>query len=123
MIHRCGGKGGSKADFAVVKREAHILNGTVGGFGAMRLQHLAETLDIACREGCEDDALRLLTTVEPVAAEAFAALAAKYDLRPADSIDRTARRMSCCYRSAIYTANSPPFYRPRIFWRRFGPNF
>ena len=62
------------ADLVAGQRQAHDLKGTSGGFGAIRLQRLAQALDIACKEDREEDARQLLTEIMPVARAAFDAL-------------------------------------------------
>ncbi len=70
------------AELAEAARLAHDLKATSGGFGAIRLQRLAASLDLACKEGREADARRLLRQIPSVAEEAYDALEAKYVSRP-----------------------------------------
>ncbi len=74
------------ADLAAVQRQAHDLKGTSGGFGAIRLQRLAQALDLACKEDREDDARQLLTEIMPVAQETFDALAVVRDARSSEIV-------------------------------------
>ena len=69
---------GDSQDLATIKRQAHDLKSTSGGFGAARLQRLVAKLDLACKEGRNADAQRLLRLVPPVAEEAYDALEAMY---------------------------------------------
>ena len=70
------------AKFGANQRESHVLNSTFGGFGAARLQRLARSLNLACKEIREQDSRQLVTEIVPVAREAIEALEAMYDPRP-----------------------------------------
>jgi CheY-like chemotaxis protein/HPt (histidine-containing phosphotransfer) domain-containing protein len=77
---------GNSADLLGLRRAAHDLKSNSGGFGALRLQRLAQALDLACKADREGDARWLVSEIEPVAQEAFAALEAAYVSRPSQTI-------------------------------------
>ena len=74
------------ADLVAVQRAAHDLKGTSGGFGAIRLQGLAQALDLGCKEVRGEDARQLLTEIMPVAQETFDALEVVRDVRSSEIV-------------------------------------
>ena len=67
------------SDFGAMKAIAHNLTSTSGGFGLTRLQHFAQSLQVACLEERGEDARQLVTEIGSIAHESFIALNAKCD--------------------------------------------